>query len=304
MIPEPQENEAQGAFIVRCMSDLDSEFGDRDQRAAVCYRQWRGVKGKSLTDVVPDKPDASVRLEKRCKGTHIELGGKLGPDDSGWLEGYASVFGVVDKQGDVVMPGAFAKTIAERVPAGKVKLMLRHYTHGGDVLEVAGVVTEAREDEYGLWIHAEFSASAGAQTARGKVAEGLVSGLSMGYSTIRAGKETRDATDVTLLHELKLWEVTLTALPANELAAVTACKALADEASAEILESKTISPATRRRIEDGLAELSKLTGLDVSCKDRSAPAEGTEEPAAPVRAKSEAVRAYLSLTELLIERTS
>lgn len=37
---EPKLGEREGEFISRCMSDLQGEFPDRDQRLAVCYANW------------------------------------------------------------------------------------------------------------------------------------------------------------------------------------------------------------------------------------------------------------------------
>ena len=46
-----------------------------------------------------------------------------GPE--GQFEGYASVFGAMDMARDVVMPGAFAASIA-RLGAGGIKLLWQH----------------------------------------------------------------------------------------------------------------------------------------------------------------------------------
>jgi HK97 family phage prohead protease len=113
--------------------------------------------------------------------------------------------------------------------------MVRHFKHGGDTLEVIGTVTGAREDEYGLWIHAELSSDPVAQEARAKVAEGHVSGLSIGYIPISQRETVMDGEVVLELREIKLMEVTLTPFPANELAEVTAAK------SAEEGRTQTVS---------------------------------------------------------------
>ena len=41
-IPSPSGDEDENAFISRCMSELNEEFPDESQRAAVCYKAWRG----------------------------------------------------------------------------------------------------------------------------------------------------------------------------------------------------------------------------------------------------------------------
>lgn len=41
-IPSPEGGEDEQAFISRCMSNLNEEFPDQSQRAAICYKAWRG----------------------------------------------------------------------------------------------------------------------------------------------------------------------------------------------------------------------------------------------------------------------
>lgn len=40
-IPSPS-GESESEFISKCMSQLNEEFPDQSQRAAVCYKAWRG----------------------------------------------------------------------------------------------------------------------------------------------------------------------------------------------------------------------------------------------------------------------
>jgi hypothetical protein len=42
VIPSPEGGEDENTFISRCMGDLNTEFPDESQRAAVCYKSWRG----------------------------------------------------------------------------------------------------------------------------------------------------------------------------------------------------------------------------------------------------------------------
>lgn len=214
-IPQPIDDEKHGDFIDRCMADesMLSEYADREQRAAVCFRQWRSVRGKAL--------DRDARYELSCRRHEAKADAS---SDNGWIEGYASVFDNIDLQGDIVRRGAFAKTASERVAAGKVKLMAKHYAHGGDTLEVIGLITEAREDEIGLWIHAELDGSEVAQAVRRKVLDGMVNSMSIGYSPLQWANVDFDGRQAVELTEVKLWEVTITATPANELAVITDAK--------------------------------------------------------------------------------
>ncbi len=146
------------------------------------------------------------------------------PGDSGWIEGYAAVWGNVDGAGEVMDKGCFARSIGEVVGAGKVKLMSMHYRDGGDALQCIGTITKAREDDYGLWIHADLSSVAAAQDIRTKVLEGHIKSLSVGYRPIKWATRNVDGVAIVAHTECALGEVTVTVKPANELALITAAK--------------------------------------------------------------------------------
>ena len=152
-------------------------------------------------------------------------------EGNGWLEGYLAVFGNVDRTGERFLPGAFAKTVAERVASGRVPLMAKHICYGGDVVDVVGIISQAKEDDYGLWIHADFDDDAFSQAIRSKCTKGLAWGLSVGYELIRWAESQIDGGKYVLdLMEAKLLEGTITVSPANELAVITAAKSLKEDA--------------------------------------------------------------------------
>ena len=76
---------------------------------------------------------------------HMDAKVATGDEGNGTIMGYAMVFDVLDRQGDITRNGAFTKTINERVAAGKVPLMVTHMAHGGDVPEIIGTITKAEE---------------------------------------------------------------------------------------------------------------------------------------------------------------
>jgi hypothetical protein len=49
-LPKPKDNESQKEFISRCMSDdiMNKEYSDNEQRAGVCYTQWKEKKTDSM----------------------------------------------------------------------------------------------------------------------------------------------------------------------------------------------------------------------------------------------------------------
>ncbi len=133
----------------------------------------------------------------------------------GVIEGYGSVFGNTDSYGDIVVAGAFAETLkADRAPA-----ML--WQHNPD--EPIGVWTEIREDKRGLIVKGQLALG----TQRGREAlelirMGALSGLSIGYATVRSSYDEQSG--IRSLLELDLWEVSPVTFPANDAARITSAK--------------------------------------------------------------------------------
>ena len=144
-----------------------------------------------------------------------------GSEGSGTLEGYASVFGNVDLGGDVVVPGAFTKTIAERLGKKMIKLYDCHKTYDG-CGPVIGVVEDAKEDNYGLWFKARFSSVQLAQDIRTKVKEGILNALSFGFDVMQDSLDK--SKNIRYLKELKLYEVSVVPWGMNPKAAIEGVK--------------------------------------------------------------------------------
>ena len=127
---------------------------------------------------------------------------------NGRIHGYASLFGQPDQNGDVVMPGAFAKSLAALAAAGrKVKFLWQH-----DPACPIGVWSEVAEDTTGLLVTGEILAQVSHGTdALALLEAGAIDGLSIGYRTVRA--EPNPETGGRNLHEIDLWEVSLVTFP-------------------------------------------------------------------------------------------
>ena len=143
--------------------------------------------------------------------------------DEGILVGYASTFGNVDRGGDVVVKGAFLRTI-EKIKANGIPLLADHSASTASVL---GTIFDAKEDDKGLLIKARFSSAPSAQEVRTKLVEGHLSRLSIGYETLDEAWEDRDGRRVRLLKEIKLWETSVVVFPMNQQAAVSSVKSRA-----------------------------------------------------------------------------
>ena len=118
---------------------------------------------------------------------------------------YASAFNNVDSVKDVVLPGAFKKTIQER--KGRIKHLWQH-----DSYTPIGKPEQMFEDAKGLRIES-YITEANNGYYRKLYQEGIITEHSIGYETINE-KADKDA-GVNYLTELKLWEYSAVTWGAN-----------------------------------------------------------------------------------------
>ena len=143
---------------------------------------------------------------------HFTLDLKAAGDDR-TVEGLGSVFGNTDQGGDIVVPGAFAKSLKSRTPA-----ML--WQHKAD--QPIGVWDELRETPEGLFVKGRILNTALGNDAYELARHGALKGMSIGYAT--KDSETDRKSGVRRLKELDLFEVSLVTFPMNELAGITRVK--------------------------------------------------------------------------------
>lgn len=139
----------------------------------------------------------------------------------GQFEGYGSVFGNVDLGGDVVIQGAFKKTLSDYKKSGKMPLMF--WMH--DPSQVPGKWLQMHEDNHGLYVKGQF-----ADTQLGKDAHTLmkmdaVRGLSIGYTPYKDGV-AYGSDGERLLKSVHLWETSIASIPMNQAANATSVKNL------------------------------------------------------------------------------
>jgi len=140
----------------------------------------------------------------------------------GEISGYASIYGNVDLQDDVMEPGAANKTVADW-QRSKSKVPLLDW-HGDSLSRLIGSVSELKTAPPGLWFKAGFADTPEAQRARQLAQEGHLSGVSIGYLPLRQSFKNAGDRMIRHLHEIKLLEISLTPVPANPLAQVGSVK--------------------------------------------------------------------------------
>ena len=146
----------------------------------------------------------------------------------GEVSGYFSAFGMVDSDGDIMMPGAFKRSIQDWGPEakGRVKHLLNH-----DPSQPLGKIVELKEDSYGLYYRSQVGTHRLGQDFIKMVESGLIGEHSIGFRTLREQKSD----SANEIHEVMLFEgSSLTAWGANEYTPILGIKSL--EQSAKIQE--------------------------------------------------------------------
>lgn len=164
-------------------------------------------------------------------------------DDAGEIEGYGSVFDVVDDGGDIVAPGAFTNSLR----AGrKVKMLFQHDTN-----RVIGTWGEIEEDGKGLRVKGKLLVNTtGGRDAYEQVKAGAIDGLSIGYRSLKS----MDRNGKRVILQADLWEVSLVTFPMNEMARIDAVKAAAmseREMERTLTQDAGLSRSVARRLMAG-----------------------------------------------------
>lgn len=143
--------------------------------------------------------------------------------DKGIIEGYASTFGNMDQGLDIVVKGAFTKTIKET--GGIIPILADHMP-----TKQLGWNTKAKEDSTGLFVRGELDLNVQLAKERYSLAKsalklGAPAGISIGYYTILSEMDKANPR-IRLLKELRLFEYSLVTFPMNVEAMVTAAKSV------------------------------------------------------------------------------
>lgn len=139
------------------------------------------------------------------------------------FDGYGAVFKNVDAYGDVIAPGAFAKSLK----SGTKPLMFLNH----DMFSLPiGLWTDLAEDDFGLKVSGEFiDTQVGRDTYLASKA-GAITGLSIGYipTEVAYGKINSDEPARTI-KSLDLIEISVVTIPANSKARIVDVKSMKSE---------------------------------------------------------------------------
>lgn len=156
-----------------------------------------------------------------------------GVSDSGVFEGYASTFGERDLGGDIVVAGAFTKSLKARGAKG-IRMFADH-----DSTKRIGVWTDVSEDQTGLYVKGQLLTEKQiGREAYIDLKNGALDGMSIGF---RVKSDSYDGRrKARMLKEVDLLEISLVSFPMNESARVTSVKSITDLSAEEIREIEAI----------------------------------------------------------------
>ncbi len=125
---------------------------------------------------------------------------------TGVFVGYASLFNERDQAGDVVLRGAFARTLQRKGPSN-LRMLFQH-----DPAEPVGTWLEMHENAKGLHVMGRLDCN----VQRGRellslLESGGLDGLSIGFKTVTAGRDRANASRTLI--EVDLWEISLVTFP-------------------------------------------------------------------------------------------
>ena len=127
-------------------------------------------------------------------------------DADGRFAGYASLFNKLDSGGDVVMPGAFAKSLGKR--RDRIRLLFQH-----DPKEPVGTWESIAEDAQGLFVTGRLVPGVPrAEALKRLIADGALDGLSIGFRTVKATREG----GARKLWQIDLFEISIVTFPMME----------------------------------------------------------------------------------------
>ena len=213
---------------------------------------------------------------------------KAGPDDGldeGQFQAYASVFGNKDSYGDVVIPGAFADSLKEWELSGSpIPLLFGHNMSDPDFN--IGHVVDASEDDHGLLVTAQLDLESPKAAQTYRLLKGRrINQMSFAYDVLDGGPSKTDGEDAFELRTLKLYEVSVVPIGANQETEVLAVKAAVDGLKSE----KALSDLTQEHI-DSLRTAQEAIGAVIAAAEadqEKASTSGAAKDEEPATVKSE-----------------
>ena len=198
-------------------------------------------------------------------------------ESNGIVKGYGSVFNNIDSDNDIILAGAYTKTLNEN--GSRVRYCNQHR-----IDQPLGKFTELREDGNGLYFVAEIPKTRLGEDVLLLMKNGVINENSVGIMPIV--KSFRQD-GVRELKEVKLYEISCVTLAANPLAMITDAKGAIDQdllskrfdVLAKMIKKENVSDELGYAIESELMKLKSLF-IDITtvpAPDATLPVDKSED---------------------------
>jgi HK97 family phage prohead protease len=198
-------------------------------------------------------------------------------ESNGIVKGYGSVFNNIDSDNDIILAGAYTKTLQEN--GSRVRYCNQHR-----IDQPLGKFTELREDGNGLYFVAEIPKTRLGEDVLLLMKNGVINENSVGIMPIV--KSFRQD-GVRELKEVKLYEISCVTLAANPLALITDAKGEIDQellakrfdVLAKMIKKENVSDDLGYAIESELMKLKSLF-IDITtvpAPDATLPVDKSED---------------------------
>jgi HK97 family phage prohead protease len=211
---------------------------------------------------------------------------KAGPQETGTVEAIVSVFGNVDLVGDRVVPGAFAKSIAEwKDKNSKGRWLPFTDSHDWSREGRVGKVTDMAETDEGLLVRAKlFMDQQSAKDIYTQIKEGVLSEFSFAYDV---KKERRAKDGANELVELDVLDAAAAVYGANSETRLVSIKSPDTKTEGEpdgVKVGRVLSAKSEQKIRDAITALegvlSQVSTQEDGKTETSEVQTKTEEPEA------------------------
>lgn len=159
-------------------------------------------------------------------------------EESRIISGYLAVFGNRDSEGDIILKGAFKKSLAERGVGSKsnrkIVFLWQH-----DTREPLGMFTVLKEDNYGLYFEAKIDNIELGDRCITQLKSGTLNQFSIGFQYILDKTEYDESIDSFIIHELNLFEGSVVTMGANDMTYFSGMKAVEIENREKDLRKET-----------------------------------------------------------------
>ncbi|MEJ5962808.1 HK97 family phage prohead protease [Pedobacter immunditicola] len=129
--------------------------------------------------------------------------------DSRIISGYASTFNTIDADGDLIVKGAFAKTLMENGVESANPRIFHLYQH--DITQVLGRPTKLIEDDKGLYFETQIANTSLGNDVLQLYKEGVINEHSIGFQTVKSTNRG----SYNEIQEVKLFEFSTVTFGAN-----------------------------------------------------------------------------------------